>query len=888
MRPEQWQKVKLLLDQALNCEPDERSAFLDQACAGDKKLREEVEAYMNYNTRADRFLEEPAFNTLKFSQMDNQIATDKETPKERDNVLERLVGKVLDDKYRIEKKLGQGGMGAVYLATHIGTKRSVALKVIMPQFTDNIEFVERFKREAEASGRLYHPNVVNVTDFGFTKFGADNIAYLVMEYLDGLTLGDLLKDRGKLPSRLVVDIVEQVCLGLDKAHKLGIIHRDLKPDNIWLEPNGRGSYNVKILDFGLAKLRDLAPATASIATQSGVVSINNPPAKFEEAKTLLMQDSFESGGVDSGALTKVGTILGTPLYMSPEQCEGRELDASSDIYSLGIIIYEMLAGETPFTGNMFQLITKHKQDTPPSLKVKRRDLPKSVVELVMSTIAKDPAHRPPTAIAFSKALRANFEGINTILDEASNLYRAHFFTFLRTSIFVSIPFFIPYLFILICELLKPIELLPQSVHRLLDLLSYLDEDLLSVALVSGLFLWSMINIGINALIVEQLRIEPANHIRLRSILSSFRRRIVPFFITELLAILYICKDLLKLIRPGVRNWIDFSFKHHIVLLGEHEGRAANAHSEILVRPLHGLVYSLRIRQYLILLQTLFISIFCLVVILPAGINILEGNAPVLSPTGLSISIGFFAFAGLLPILYTFTKYPVISIAFALLYIKARQANGDHKSVLSEYQWATPGLTKRIVDSYVTPIWKFITNLSGFSSMLLALALIFLLGSVLGEERVYRLSGAYEVLSGNNEPQNIFTPNINKLLLEAVYRGDVNTVKFLLDRLVLKNSLNDHGQSVLLIAARSGNREIVQLLLNSGATPDIRDSSGATVLIHLVKHPSLKNRLEVMNDLIAHGANLNLVDYSGRSALRIAKETNQQEVVKLLKSAGSKE
>src|SRR5437879_6459730 len=107
MRPEQWQKVKQLLDQALKCEPDERAAFLDQACAGDKKLREEVEAYMNYNTKADRFLEDPAFNTVKFPQMDNQQTLDKEIPKQRPDLLEKLVGKVLDDKYRVEKKLGQ-------------------------------------------------------------------------------------------------------------------------------------------------------------------------------------------------------------------------------------------------------------------------------------------------------------------------------------------------------------------------------------------------------------------------------------------------------------------------------------------------------------------------------------------------------------------------------------------------------------------------------------------------------------------------------------------------------------------------------------------------------------------------------------------------------------
>src|SRR5438552_1609960 len=149
-------------------------------------------------------------------------------------------------------------MGAVYLATHIGTGRPVALKVIAPQYMANEEFVERFKREAKAAGLLRHPNVVNVTDFGFTSPGRERIAYLVMEYLNGMNLGDMLKKKKQLPLGFVVDIVEQICLALEEAHKQGVIHRDLKPDNIWLEPNGRGGYNAKVLDFGLAKLRDVS------------------------------------------------------------------------------------------------------------------------------------------------------------------------------------------------------------------------------------------------------------------------------------------------------------------------------------------------------------------------------------------------------------------------------------------------------------------------------------------------------------------------------------------------------------------------------------------------------------------------------------------------------
>src|SRR5687767_15244052 len=168
--------------------------------------------------------------------------------------LSDLVGQTLDSKYQIERELGRGGMGTVYLATHLGTERPVAVKVIAPQFMERAEFVERFRREARAAGRLRHPNVVNVTDFGFTETPGGRAAYLVMEYLDGCTLGEILEEEQNLPVAWTLDILEQVCSAVHEAHEQGIIHRDLKPDNIWMEPNQRGGYTVKVLDFGIAKL----------------------------------------------------------------------------------------------------------------------------------------------------------------------------------------------------------------------------------------------------------------------------------------------------------------------------------------------------------------------------------------------------------------------------------------------------------------------------------------------------------------------------------------------------------------------------------------------------------------------------------------------------------
>src|SRR5687767_12073432 len=191
--------------------------------------------------------------------------------------IDPYLGQVLDSKYRLERLLGRGGMGSVYLATHLGTERYVALKLITPQFMRNEEFVARFKREARAAGRLRHPNVVDVTDFGFADASGEPVAYLVMEYLDGCTLADVLAEENQLPLDWVVDILEQVSSAVHEAHQLGIVHRDLKPENIWLEPNRLGSYRVKVLDFGIAKLAETNPSLADDEASAAATLIDIQP-----------------------------------------------------------------------------------------------------------------------------------------------------------------------------------------------------------------------------------------------------------------------------------------------------------------------------------------------------------------------------------------------------------------------------------------------------------------------------------------------------------------------------------------------------------------------------------------------------------------------------------
>jgi serine/threonine protein kinase len=349
-------------------------------------------------------------------------------------------GDLLDEKYRIETFIGQGGMGAVYRATHLHTTRTVAIKIIRPHLTSRAEFVERFRREAEAAGRLRHPNVVDVTDFGFASTSAGRVAYLVMEYLDGCTLSDILAEEQRLPLNWAVDIIEQVSSALDEAHRQGIVHRDLKPENIWLEPNRRGGYTAKVLDFGLVKLGEIGepPRERRI-----VDPISVPAAADADAETFAGSDTAaDAATIASDVLTRFGSITGTPSYMSPEQCRGEPVDGRADIYSLGVIAYRVLAGAPPFTGDARTLIRMHASEPAPPLHKRVRRVPRAVSDLVMSALAKEPAARPPRAGGFASALRAAAEGSGTLLRQSIALYSERFPVLLRLSALAYVPLFL--------------------------------------------------------------------------------------------------------------------------------------------------------------------------------------------------------------------------------------------------------------------------------------------------------------------------------------------------------------------------------------------------------------------------------------------------------------
>jgi serine/threonine-protein kinase len=280
---------------------------------------------------------------------------------------ETLVGLTLDGRYRLDSLIGMGGMGDVYRATHIHLDTEFAVKLLKPELVANQTAIKRFRLEAKAAGRIHHPNAIRVTDFGVTP---ERIVYLVMEIVKGRSLRDLMREEGPLDYIRTINIVRQVCGAVDSAHRGGVIHRDLKPDNILIEKINNIE-RVKVLDFGIAKLKEANP------------------------------DAF---------LTQAGTLIGTPQYMSPEQCQGKELDPSSDIYSIGIILYEMLIGEVPFDGkSAIQVVVQQLHDPPRPLNEIAPNVPASIANIVMRTLQKEPDQRPASAVELSDALKQAIE-----------------------------------------------------------------------------------------------------------------------------------------------------------------------------------------------------------------------------------------------------------------------------------------------------------------------------------------------------------------------------------------------------------------------------------------------------------------------------------------------
>lgn len=461
--------------------------------------------------------------------------------------LETLGGTVLDGKYQIESQLGEGGMGAVFLATHLGTKRTVALKVIIPRSAGSAAFAERFRLEAEASGSLRHPNIVDVTDFGIAQLNNENIAYLVMEYLDGCTLAEVLAEEKFLPLEWAVDILEQVCAGIGEAHRKGIIHRDLKPGNIWLEPNRHGGYTVKVLDFGLAKVNESKWNDGSYFDGAGMddaLDEQDAPISYTELGEGEAQPDFDEyrAHVDeepssqydeepsSLPVTQIGTVVGTPQYMSPEQCRSEPLDPRADIYSLGIIAYEMLAGERPFQGEPIALMLKHVVEKPKPLRERRPNIPPLVSDLIMQALEKTPDARPYSASVFANTLRAASATFGSLLQRAMGLCIAKFGVFMRLFLVA----YAPLIYVQVIKLLVMLQAYK------IDPSIYFWWSITAMVLASiAAFFGASVTRGVSALLLTQIIRTPLARVRYTLALGVMRRRRGDLFVGSLFYVVFV-------------------------------------------------------------------------------------------------------------------------------------------------------------------------------------------------------------------------------------------------------------------------------------------------------------------------------------------------------------
>ncbi len=270
-----------------------------------------------------------------------------------------MIGQVVG-KYRIAEQIGEGGMGMVYRAEHVLLGSPAAVKVLLPRWTRNRQIVDRFFTEARAASSIRHVNIVQVFDSGLLANGQ---AYIAMELLEGMSLGELLQRDRVLAPPLAAAIAGQILAALDAAHVCGVIHRDLKPDNVQLvrDASAPAQLRAKLLDFGIAKL-------------------------------LLGEHAGRR------AITSGGVLLGTPTYMSPEQCQGRAVDSRSDLYAAGCILFEMLTGAPPFEGETNQdLVSLHIHYPPPSLRDVNASMPVELDQLITRMLAKDPERRAPSA-----------------------------------------------------------------------------------------------------------------------------------------------------------------------------------------------------------------------------------------------------------------------------------------------------------------------------------------------------------------------------------------------------------------------------------------------------------------------------------------------------------
>jgi serine/threonine protein kinase len=360
MQLERWQQISGIFKSALALEPEERAAYVAVQCGADESLRREVERLIESHHQADKenFIESPAVAEI----VPLLVSEDSEAEVTRDRLeKEQQVG-----HYRIIEKLGAGGMGEVYLAEDTRLNRTVALKILPADVASDKRRMQRFKQEAKLASSLNQPNILTIFEFGDTE----SLHFIASEYVDGATLREHLRGR-QLKLAEMIDISTQVVAALDAAHEAKIVHRDIKPENIMMR---RRDGVVKVLDFGLAKLTEKTPGQSVGRSDS-------------EVNTELL------------VRTMPGSVMGTINYMSPEQAQGLRVDERTDLWSTGVVIYEMVAGSVPFAGvtSSHTVVDILEKEPAPLANLGVRKVPPELQRIVSKALAKNPDERYQTA-----------------------------------------------------------------------------------------------------------------------------------------------------------------------------------------------------------------------------------------------------------------------------------------------------------------------------------------------------------------------------------------------------------------------------------------------------------------------------------------------------------
>ncbi|MCI0388369.1 MAG: ankyrin repeat domain-containing protein [Acidobacteria bacterium] len=861
----EWERINQLFHQAMECTDEERAEFIARASQNDPALQREVQSLISMLEENNGFMEVPALGTglsRQFGKWQRQIVDALLAPAGKfSSGTDRLIGQLLDGKYEIEALCGRGGMGAVYRATHVGTGRRVAVKVIAPELAGNSEFIERFRREAKTIGLLRHPNIVNVTDFGISGAGEQTIAYLVMEYLEGQTLAERLKNRRPMPINETIGILSQICEAMDEAHRLGILHRDLKPENIWLETSDlacSNGGNVKVLDFGNARLQDLlAYDELEPQPEYSEPAIRHPLFSITEEETLRLNYTAQQ-------LSRFGSVMGTPKYMSPEQCLGERLDKTSDVYSLGVIAYQMLAGDPPFTGTIGELLVQHRQADPIPLGEKRRDIPIGVDAVVRQALAKEKKARPPSAGAFALQLQLHYAfhlqfysaGNEWTRQQADSLSRKY-----RWKLFV-------------------IALRMQWQSWLLSLLLLFAtvklpgmSSVMSVALF-GLFWLIIVAIALwgqnrttaaCTLLIGQTNGVTKPEAGLHSIIHAVKQRSVDLALASVAEIFSLIRGCLSLKFSEIRRGFDNTLIVPSLIEEGHSVNEARKRSAILMEPIR------QKTRYLFLRRLLGIALYmnALQVIPLIGLPMLQWAMT--SPPGKGIKILPLLIYPLLILTFVMGAFRLslkIAVEQTMLYLTARKTLGEiplEQSAVLPIHGSERGAARwRAYWKTYVPIYMFIVVITGFYLLKLLVMMEAEIGiGNLNKVKIMHASGV-PVPGWSLRPDMISRATSHPMMVKYLIEkgAEVNA----LIRVVghrghyygIGTWAPPHGihqvdfvTTPLMIALAQGSFDTARLLIERGANVHAQDSFGRTPMTI-----ALCDRPQAIELLLASGVDIN--------------------------------